>query len=619
MLRIRRHERDAHLDEQATSSPITPRASNSLLARWARDARNRKHDRAENAEIESAEAVDIRADDVAQSERLGSEVSNQFYAHGGFMGAAPEMLRDPLWNQILKQLMPDVYVETHAAIEKLAGRDGTAPSAVTKYKTVIPMFENNPVMAAYGTWKTGELDRESARKNDEAGMKIRRTDRTDALRAFEWDAFLPPDAVEGFNDAAPQQRPAFARQIAEQMLIAHGTKTQTVFETGIFGLNVRQYDYVRKTAKTNYGGVTPGEWMSLFGRALEMARGDSPDDGSQTEDRQQPHAIGDARMSPKEAIEQFRHVFGGDRMFSVVLDIKSRDATPDVLRALTRELNDWGVHVAGFGSFDFSEIDGVDQQEQIIDGAQQERAAAIKFLHMAGSLQEGIANSSIGIGDHVMFNASSLLSFDHSAKGNELRGSYSVNWHTVDELKVLANLYRLKLGVYVQEPDIDAHAVDTITHLTNLERETFKLGFAWGGLADRASAGVVTGNAPRVGFGGQENPLVADWWARSTPETARASLRLWAANSSVPLGQQIHERTGIQLPELHNVDVLDDYPTLTSGVRIDHVDLRWAQQSSIGDVDASIMLVLIAHGEEFRESFNFRTKTIDLQAAVSPL
>jgi len=66
-------------------------------------------------------------------------LQNVSYAHGGYFGAAPFMLANPHWINILRRLMPDVYVEIsqrviHAPIPKL-----------------IHWAENNPVMAAYGT------------------------------------------------------------------------------------------------------------------------------------------------------------------------------------------------------------------------------------------------------------------------------------------------------------------------------------------------------------------------------------------------------------------------------------------------------------------------------------
>lgn len=60
------------------------------------------------------------------------------YAHGGFFGAAPFLLGDPIWVNILRELMPDVYVEIAQRI--------FAPTP-----KLIHWAENNPVVAAFGT------------------------------------------------------------------------------------------------------------------------------------------------------------------------------------------------------------------------------------------------------------------------------------------------------------------------------------------------------------------------------------------------------------------------------------------------------------------------------------
>ena len=69
-------------------------------------------------------------------------ITRQLYAHGAFMGAAPALLADERWRRILAFLMPDVYTDV---TEAMADEDPA---------TLIPMFENNPVMAAFGIWRS---------------------------------------------------------------------------------------------------------------------------------------------------------------------------------------------------------------------------------------------------------------------------------------------------------------------------------------------------------------------------------------------------------------------------------------------------------------------------------
>ena len=55
------------------------------------------------------------------------------------------------------------------------------------------------------------------------------------------------------------------------MWIAHGTKSQTQ------KLGARQYENVKDTKPTDYGGVSAGKWMEIFGKALSTAEGKKED------------------------------------------------------------------------------------------------------------------------------------------------------------------------------------------------------------------------------------------------------------------------------------------------------------------------------------------------------
>ena len=93
-------------------------------------------------------AVDVAANFGADWPFTGEQeaippVRNQFYGHGAFMGAAPALLADAKWRKILAFLMPDVHEQVSVKVAK-----GARASAL------IPMFENNPVMCAFGVWAT---------------------------------------------------------------------------------------------------------------------------------------------------------------------------------------------------------------------------------------------------------------------------------------------------------------------------------------------------------------------------------------------------------------------------------------------------------------------------------
>lgn len=210
------------------------------------------------------------------------------YAHGGFFGAAPFMLANPHWIDVLRLLMPDVYIEislrvVHAPAPKL-----------------IHWAENNPVVAAYGT--AHELDN------------------TNTIPNLEWDVFLDPHLVrrvevvlkeqEKFlrdccasDDALQElsgkelrhvmlesvgslglttsQRSILAyyeaelrrrvEHLVDNMLIAHGSLTQLVLEqTGY--LKKYNFSRVKRARRTLGGGMFARQWLAVYAEALKLGK-----------------------------------------------------------------------------------------------------------------------------------------------------------------------------------------------------------------------------------------------------------------------------------------------------------------------------------------------------------
>jgi Domain of unknown function (DUF4157) len=399
------------------------------------------------------------------------ESKNQFYGHGAFMGAAPQLMADVKWNRILQVLMPDVHVNATKTLSKGPQSD-----------ELILLFENNPVMAAYGMYKTRQMD---IRRDDD------RSDRISKMKAIEWDVFLPTSIVEAYKKAKDDaEKKRLSYEMVSEMLIAHGTPWQTVKENSGFP----QYENVKKTPKSEQGGVRPGAWMDLFGRALQLAtdsdwekkakeyedpalhpRINSPDD-------QAAHQTFKNQLGFKEVISLYKRLFGKE-MFSVLLDIKSRDATPMILQALVGDLNLRGVHVYGVGSFNHGEIAGLATMTQKVDGKSVAGPKEVKFFHFAGDLQNACLDNKIAKDDTVMFNAGSLISYDSFAGGKKTKASYKIKTDVVNQLRIYKHHYGFHLGVYVQENDIDDRAATLITDLTNRDTDIFDLGFAWGGLS----------------------------------------------------------------------------------------------------------------------------------------
>jgi hypothetical protein len=399
-----------------------------------------------------------------------SPVRRRFYGHGAYMGAAPVLLADAKWRRFLAFLMPDVYEQVRAALSR-----GAQPAAL------IPMFENNPVMAAFGVLH-------GAASGHEIG-------------GMEWDVFLDGDVVPLWAAAPDDAKQPLIARIVDTMVIAHASSADTVQEH----IGLDQWKDVRKTPKTKLGGVEPGAWLDLFGRALELARSPDPDallrgmsrdprDPSDEECRRWTFA---QKWSVERVTSVWEAVTGQPR-FSVVLEIKSLRSTSALLAAMVAELNRRGVHVAAVGSFVLDEVRGVGAIEQVVHGVALPGPRELLFLHFAGDLQHACDEGLVPHGQSVLFNGASLL--DAVEEGP--RVTYRVHEDVVAELAEYQRRYALAIGLYVQEPDCDDAAASLLSDLVHAWPETFSLGFAWGGLHDAGA--VPSDGADRRGFGGQK-------------------------------------------------------------------------------------------------------------------
>jgi hypothetical protein len=409
------------------------------------------------------------------------EVGNQTYGHGAFMGAARQMLNDPKWNRILQTLMPDVYADVQG---------------VTDEGDLIPKLENNPVMAAYGMMQTQALD-----QRREGG----RSDRIDTLQALEWDCWLDPDVIDAYDEASDDAaKRALDARLVDTMLIAHGNTKQTVLEN----IGVDQYDAVKETAKTAFGGTRPGAWMDMFGRALRIAVAPNPDELMADMGREPRHTDEDDQslyqtfqnQTPfREVIDLYKRVFRKDT-FSVLLDIKSRSAKPPILSKLIGELNRRGVHVFAVGSFTFSELNNLDEVHQQVDGRDMGAPRGVKFFHGIGNLQTGCVDGEVFPGDTVMFNAGSILDSVDWDTGKPDADDAAIE-EIIQSLGRFKETYRFHLGLYVQEGATDQRAATKITAFSNRHADIFDLGFAWGGISN--DMGPVTSGG--TGMGSQAN------------------------------------------------------------------------------------------------------------------
>ncbi len=466
------------------------------------------------------------------------ETQNQFYAHGGFMGAAPELMADPKWSKILEVLMPDVWEDVQDTSD---------------HDEWIAMMENNPVMAAYGAYQTKLMD--DRNEGD-------RSDRIEKMKAMEWDAFLPPDKVSAYKSAQdPVERTKLAGEIVDGLIIAHGTGWQSIKENKT---KYRQYENVRETKKSDFGGTLPAAWMDLFGRALQLAGdpkweeklaeyGDPTQHPRHTdEDDQSLYMTFQNKLSFQEVIGLYKQMFNKET-FSVLLDVKSRDATPEVLKAVVEELNRRGVHVYGVGTFEFGEIAGLDQMSQTVEGKTHAGPTEVKFFHLAGDLQNACLGGTVQTGDTVMFNAGSLISYDRWSRGANKKASYELKTEVINQLRTYKQHYGFRLGVYVQEYDIDDRAATMLMEATNNNADVFDLGFSWGGLSGKAAAGIEPSLWDAT-VGESKQHFVGDQWDTSKPQPSQEEPVGEGFNSTISIRKVLRSR---------NFEVSNDRVTVT--------------------------------------------------------
>lgn len=396
-----------------------------------------------------------------------SPVRNQFYGHGAFMGAAPALLADPHWRRILAFLMPDVFEDVRAVVA-----DGAGPGKV------IPMFENNPVLCAFGAWVGIQRRRESgavSHANDLSGM--------------EWDVYMDGDLVdawsaavaEGDADARRRHRDALVRS----MVIAHASTADVVQEAA----GVDQYADVRTTPKSRLGGVEIDAWLDLFGRALELAEAPDLDRALVAMRAEERVTEGDACVrytfvQPRSSIsvvETWRRVSGHSH-FAVVLEVKSLSSTAPLVADIVRALNERGVLIRAVCAFKPVEVQGVSAMTQHVGGVELPGPREIRFFHFAADVQEACDEGQIAAGQALLFNGASLL--EHTGDRND---PYHVLDAVVHDLDVYRRKFGFDVGIYVQENDCDAVAAERLSELVSKRSETFELGFAWGGLYDEAA------------------------------------------------------------------------------------------------------------------------------------
>lgn len=408
-------------------------------------------------------------------------IRTQFYGHGAFMGASPALLADARWRRILAFLMPDVFEQIRKALATGAGPH-----------KIMPMLENNPVLAAFGVYRSATAEPLEGE-----------VDNPLHLCGLEWDLFVDADLFPVWEKARGDE--AAMADVMERMidtsLIAHANPTDTLQEA----MGICQYQDVRKTPKTELGGVEVDSWLDLFARALDLARAPNvgeaitameSDPRSDSDEECMRHTFAPP-WTVRKAVEVHREVTGKP-CISVIIEIKSLRSTPEFLCDVVRAMNARGVHVVAVASFLREEVVGVGATQQVIDGVPYPGPREIQFFHFAGDLQDACDRGLVDSGQSVMFNGASLL---ETAKAEGGRPVYSTKMTVRAELEKYRERLDLHVGFYVQEGDCDHQAASLLSDLCEAYPETFELGFAWGGLRDEAH--IESSSAVRLGYGSQ--------------------------------------------------------------------------------------------------------------------
>jgi hypothetical protein len=227
----------------------------------------------------------------------------------------------------------------------------------------------------------------------------------------------------------------------------------------------------------------------------------------------------ETKLTLSECVAAYQELFGG-ALFSLVLDIKSRQSNPELLRFIVQALNNLGFVVEAVGHFAFTELCGVGVQVQtvpkyrvassttlvapstppstthVVDVDEQLAGAPnmlvlpppkeLLFHHFAGDLQSACEKGILPApaepceARFVLFNAGSLVTYKAHRQPKETQASYAIDTDAVEALRLYKRDHKLCIGLYVQENDFDAVAARLVFELVNREQTLFQLGLAYG-------------------------------------------------------------------------------------------------------------------------------------------
>jgi len=166
----------------------------------------------------------------------------------------------------------------------------------------------------------------------------------------------------------------------------------------------------------------------------------------------------------------------------VLIDVKTKATTPDVLKAITYQMNERDIVVYAIGSFIFTQNEGIQSFTQKVSGKFYPGPIPIKFFHFSGDLQLACLKGMIYPGNVVMYNGGSMIDYNSLALGPAKKASYDISSLFVQQLREYKEKFQFEVTIYVQEHDIDDKAARMLVDLVNSNADIFTYGFAWGGL-----------------------------------------------------------------------------------------------------------------------------------------
>ncbi len=286
------------------------------------------------------------------------------YSHGGFTGAAIELLKDPVALQLVRNLTPASFTRVGIAAEA-PGDSKPLPGS----GTFMRLMENNPVLAAFGTVTAikqgyGALNLRGKQGN-EPDSPLPRVAHNPVV--IEMDVYLDAGlfpAADALLSLARPSEPALdeaASALVHSAAIAHGSLLHVLLERG---LGVSQHASVLRAS----GGATPSTWLAAYTKAVRaLAPG------------LDLHALPPPSLPAPDATSTTHLDANAGRaraLLSVFIDLKSTRASPGVVRLLVRGLNALGLHVWGVGSFKLQQLAGLladraryEQRRRVADGS----------------------------------------------------------------------------------------------------------------------------------------------------------------------------------------------------------------------------------------------------------